>query len=106
MQHLYQQIYADPEFHELERKRGRFSWLLAGIVMFAYFSFILVIAFVPELFANPIIQGQNITWGIVVGLSVILLSFALTGVYVYRANTEFDHLIRDIVAHVTESEDG
>ncbi|MFT5397124.1 MAG: uncharacterized membrane protein (DUF485 family), partial [Gammaproteobacteria bacterium] len=32
MQHLYRRIYADPEFHELELKRGRFSWLLASII--------------------------------------------------------------------------
>jgi len=55
MQHFYRRIYADPDFHELERKRGRFSWLLASIVMLTYFSFILVIAFAPELFATPII---------------------------------------------------
>ena len=86
MQHFYRRIYADPDFHELERKRGRFSWLLASIVMLTYFSFILVIAFAPELFATPIIEGKTITWGIPVGLFVILLSFLLTGVYVYRAN--------------------
>jgi uncharacterized membrane protein (DUF485 family) len=105
MQHLYRQIYADPEFHELEKKRGRFSWLLASIVMLTYFSFILVIAFAPEIFATPIIEGKIITWGIPVGLLVILLSFLLTGIYVYRANTEFDHLTRDILENVRESDD-
>jgi len=97
MQHLYRRIYADPEFHELELKRGRFSWLLASILLITYFSFILIIAFVPQLFAIPIIEGQIITWGIPVALSVILLSFVLTGVYVLRANKEFDQLVKDIV---------
>jgi uncharacterized membrane protein (DUF485 family) len=105
MQHFYRRIYADPDFHELERKRGRFSWLLASIVMLTYFSFILVIAFAPELFATPIIEGKIITWGIPVGLFVILLSFLLTGVYVYRANKEFDHLTKDIVDRVRKLDD-
>jgi uncharacterized membrane protein (DUF485 family) len=105
MQHLYRQIYADPEFHELEKKRGRFSWILASIVLLTYFSFILIIAFVPHLFANPIFQNSIITWGIPVGLFVILLSFLLTGIYVYRANTEFDRLTKDIVAHAKELHD-
>jgi uncharacterized membrane protein (DUF485 family) len=105
MQHLYRQIYSDPEFHELERKRGRFSWLLTCMVLLTYFSFILVIAFAPEIFAVPVYEGSVITWGIPVGLFVILLSFLLTGVYVFRANTEFDHLIKDIVDNVRQSDD-
>jgi uncharacterized membrane protein (DUF485 family) len=105
MQHFYRRIYADPDFHELERKRGRFSWLLASIVMLTYFSFILVIAFAPELFATPIIEGKIITWGIPVGLFVILLSFLLTGVYVYRANKEFDQKTKDIVDRVRKLDD-
>lgn len=104
MQHLYRRIYADPEFHKLERKRSRFSWLLASIVLFIYFTFILIIAFAPEIFATPIIEGGIITWGILVGLFVILLSFFLTGVYVYRANKEFDHLTQDIVDQVRKAE--
>ena len=105
MNPFYRRIYADPDFHELERKRGRFSWLLASIVMLTYFSFILVIAFAPELFATPIIEGKIITWGIPVGLFVILLSFLLTGVYVYRANKEFDHITKDIVDRVRKLDD-
>jgi len=105
MQHFYRRIYADPDFHELERKRGRFSWLLASIVMLTYFSFILVIAFAPELFATPIIEGKIITWGIPVGLFVILFSFLLTGVYVYRANKEFDQITKDIVDHARKLDD-
>ncbi|MCG8380009.1 MAG: DUF485 domain-containing protein [Proteobacteria bacterium] len=104
MQHLYKRIYADPEFHELERKRGRFSWSLAGIVFLTYFSFILIIAFAPQLFAKPVVAGMMMTWGIPVGVFVIVLSFCLTGVYVYRANTEFDHLTRDIIEHVQKDD--
>lgn len=105
MQHLYRQIYANPEFHELEKKRGRFSWILSSIVLITYFSFILIIAFKPAIFATPINDGSIITWGIPVGLFVILLSFLLTGVYVIRANSEFDHLTKDILEGVEETSD-
>lgn len=105
MQHLYRQIYANPEFHELEKKRGRFSWILSSIILITYFSFILIIAFKPAIFAIPVIEGSVITWGIPVGLFVILLSFLLTGIYVIRANSEFDHLTRDIVEDVKETDD-
>jgi uncharacterized membrane protein (DUF485 family) len=105
MQHLYKQIYADPEFHELEKKRGRFSWLLASIVLLTYFSFILVIAFAPQIFAIPVANGSVITWGIPIGLFVIILSFLLTGIYVYRANSEFDRLTKDIVEHARKNDE-
>ena len=105
MQDLYRRIYADPEFHELEQKRGRFSWLLTSILLLTYFTFILIIAFAPEIFAIPIIEGRIITWGIPVGLFVILLSFFLTGVYVIRANKEFDQLTQDVIDHARKSVD-
>jgi uncharacterized membrane protein (DUF485 family) len=105
MQHLYRRIYADPEFHELEQKRGRFSWLLASILLITYFTFILIIAFAPEIFAIPIVEGRIITWGLPVALFVIFLSFLLTGIYVFRANTEFDHLVKDVVEHAENAVD-
>lgn len=105
MEHLFRKIYADPEFHELEQKRGRFSWFLASIVFLTYFTFILIIAFSPEIFAIPISDNSVITWGIPVGIFVIVLSFLLTGVYVYRANGEFDRLSKDIVEHAKANSD-
>ncbi|MEM7027482.1 MAG: DUF485 domain-containing protein [Pseudomonadota bacterium] len=104
MQHLYKKIYANPEFHELEQKRGKFSWTLASITLVIYFSFILVIAFAPELFAKPIFSDSVITFGIPAGLSVIFLSFILTGIYVYRANKEFDQLSKDIIDQIKGDE--
>ena len=102
MQHLYRRIYANPKFHQLELKRRRFSWLLTSIILIAYFSFILIIAFYPELFGNTIVEDSVITWGILIALSVILLSFLLTGIYVYRANNEFDRLVNDVIKDVTK----
>ena len=56
-------------------------------------------------FAIPISENSIITWGIPVGIFVILLSFLLTGVYAYRANTEFDRLTKDIIEHAKNIHD-
>ena len=40
----------------------------------------------------------SITIGIVLGAAIILISIALTGVYVMRANTDYDELTAAIVA--------
>ena len=104
MQDLYEKIDADAAFHKLEKKRGLFSWLLAGIVLIAYFGFILIIAFAPHIFARPIFSGQVMTWGIPAGVAVIVLSFLLTGVYVYRANREFDRMMKKIIRRTMDGE--
>jgi uncharacterized membrane protein (DUF485 family) len=103
MQQYYQQIHDDPRFHDLERKRGIFSWSLALIILICYFSFIIIIAFFPHLFAQTISHGSSITWGIPIGLFVIIISFLLTGIYVYRANREFDSTVKKIIdSHIND----
>jgi uncharacterized membrane protein (DUF485 family) len=55
-----------------------------------------VIAFDKELFALKLGEGV-MTWGIPVGFGVIVFSVLITGLYVRRANNEFDRLTREIV---------
>ncbi len=99
MQQYYQQIYNDLKFHELEKKRGIFSWCLSLIMLASYFTFILIIAFSPEIFAIPLSNNTVITWGIPIGILVIFISFLLTGIYVWRANREFDQIRQDLIDH-------
>ncbi|SDS73858.1 DUF485 domain-containing protein [Pseudomonas oryzae] len=96
-ENVYRQIYANPRFQELVAKRGRFAWLLAIIMLVAYYAFILVIAFDPKLLGTPLSEGSIITWGIPAGLGLIFLSFILTGIYVQRANGEFDRITQEIL---------
>ncbi len=90
MKQKLEQIYQDPEFQNLVKRKSRFSWLLAIFVMGLYFSFILVVAFSPETFAIKISESSVVSIGIPIGVLVIVASFILTGIYVYRANKEFD----------------
>ena len=103
MEHLYKQINDDPEFHALQARRSRFSWTLAVIMHSVYYAFILVIAFKPSLFAIPLGPDSTVTWGIVAGLFVIGVSFLLTGIYVYRANGEFDRETAAVLERVNHS---
>jgi len=100
----YRTIYADPAFQAVQRRRSRFSWLLASIMLVTYFGFILVIAFEPALLAIPLGPDTVITWGIPIGVGIIVLGFVLTGLYVRRANGEFDSTIEAIVSRVTAAD--
>ena len=95
-----QRIYEHPRFKELVAKRTNFANLLSLIVLAAYFTFILLIAFDPKLLGVPLSEGSPITWGIPLGVGIILLSFLLTGVYVVRANGEFDRMTKEVLDEV------
>lgn len=97
MREIYERIDRDPRFHALARQRRMLGWSLSGAVLVAYYSFVLVIAFAPELLARPLGPDTVLTIGIAAGLGVIGLSVALTGVYVWHANRSFDVLNSAIV---------
>ena len=86
----------NPKFIELERKRNSFSWSLAVLMVVIYAIFIGLVAFDQSFMAQPI-GGGPITMAFPLGLGVIFASIILTGIYVVRANSEFDRLTQDIV---------
>ena len=96
----YQEIENNPRFKELVRKRGRFSWLLSAITLILYVGFIFLIAFNPSWLGTPISEGSYITRGIPIGVGLIVISFLLTGLYVIRANGEYDRLTAEILKEV------
>jgi uncharacterized membrane protein (DUF485 family) len=85
-------IARDPRYRELVQRRGRFTTLLTATMLIVYFGFILLIAFDKALLARPIGDGVT-SLGIPVGLGVILVAILLTGLYVRRANHEYDDRI-------------
>ena len=89
-------VAADPRYRELVRRRSRFAWQLTAIMLAVFFGYILLIAFDKALLARPIAGGTT-SIGIPVGLAVILAGVALTGLYVRRANREFDPQLRAIL---------
>lgn len=93
---LVERIERDPEFRALTHRRARLAWGLSAIMAAIYFGFILLVAFAPGFLATPIGSG-TMTVGIPLGVGVILSAFVLTGLYVRRANTEFDTQTQRIV---------
>jgi uncharacterized membrane protein (DUF485 family) len=85
-----------PVYRQLLRERSRFAWLLTCIMLFVFFGYILLIAFFRDWLAQPIGTGTT-TVGIPLGIGVILVGILLTGIYVHRANSRFDPLIRTLV---------
>lgn len=90
-EHLVQKIKADPRYQRLVKARSTFGWMLTWIMMVVYYGFILLVAFNKELLSRRIGDGV-MTWGIPIGLFVIVFTIVITGIYVRRANGEYDDL--------------
>ena len=86
----------NPNYQELVRRRSSLGWMLSLIMLVVYFGFILLVAYAPRFLGIRIGTGVT-TIGIPIGLAVILLAFVLTGIYVRRANSSYDVLVRKIV---------
>lgn len=89
-------IQNNPAYQELRRKRNRLGFSLTLLMLVVYYGYVALIAFDKELLAKPIGAGVT-TLGIPIGMGVIIFSVIITGLYVRRANNEFDQLTRDIL---------
>lgn len=90
-QDVVQRVKADPDYQKLVRTRSRFGWTLTWAMMIVYYGFTLLVAFNKEFLGSRIGDGV-MTWGIPLGLFVILFTILITGIYVRRANGLYDDL--------------
>jgi uncharacterized membrane protein (DUF485 family) len=96
---LVQKIKADPNYHKLVKTRSSFGWTLTWAMMVVYYGYILLIAFNKEFLASKTGDGV-MTWGMPIGLFVIVFTVIITGLYVRRANKQFDELTHAIQERV------
>jgi uncharacterized membrane protein (DUF485 family) len=92
-------IVKDPRYQELKARRSRFGWLLAVAMLIVYYGFILLVAFDKPLLATRLGEGVT-TLGMPLGLGVIVFTIVITGIYVRRANQEYDDLTEQITRGV------
>ncbi|EEP61057.1 DUF485 domain-containing protein [Sulfurihydrogenibium yellowstonense] len=92
---LIEKIKNDPDFQKLVKERTRIMIILTLVELVVYFGFILLVAFNKEFLAQKL-GDSVITIGIPIGIGVIVISFLLTGIYVYIANKDFDELTEKI----------
>jgi uncharacterized membrane protein (DUF485 family) len=89
-------IEKDPNYVKLVAERKSFGWTLAIIILVIYYGFIAIVAFFPGVIATKV--AGDITIGIILGVAIIVASIVLTGIYVLRANSQYDDLTNAIVS--------
>ncbi|GLK64603.1 DUF485 domain-containing protein (plasmid) [Paracoccus kondratievae] len=92
---LVERIVRDPNYQALKERRTRYGWVLTIAMLVVYYGYVLLIAFDKELLAARIGSGV-MTWGIPLGFGVIIFTIIITGIYLRRANSEFDDLSEKI----------
>ena len=94
-QDLVQRVKSDPNYQKLVRTRSRYGWMLTWAMMIVYYGFTALNAFDKPFMGSRVGAGV-MSWGIPLGLFVILFTIVITAIYVRRANSEFDTLTEAI----------
>lgn len=88
-------IAASPAYHTLRARRNAMALRLTLLMCAIYYGFVLMIAFGKTTLAQTL--DGVVTLGIPLGVGVIVSAIVITGLYVRRANREFDHLTAEAV---------
>ncbi len=88
-------IAAHPTYQKLKSTRSTLGWWLAAAMMVVYYGFIVLVAYFKPLMSTRIGDGVT-TWGMPIGLFVIVFTVVITAIYVRRANSEFDRLSEEL----------
>lgn len=91
-----QAISENPKYQNLVRKRSTFGWSLTFMMLVVYFGYIYLVAFNKDFLSQTIGPGVT-TLSIPIGIGLIVFTVILTGIYVRRANSEFDSLTAEIL---------
>jgi len=87
-----------PRYQDLVSRQRRFVACLTAATLVPYFTFILVAAFAPHLLAQKLSATSIINIGWPLGVAFIVGAWLFTGLYILRANGEFDDLTAEIRA--------
>jgi len=82
------EIVQSERFKALMRKRWSVSIILTVLLFIIYYGYILVVGYGKGFLGLKV--GMYTNYGIILGVGVIILSWALTGIYVIWANNVYD----------------
>jgi uncharacterized membrane protein (DUF485 family) len=98
---VIEKIKRHPKYAQLKSQRNSFGWTLSILMLIVYYGYIALIAFNKAFLAQPTGAGVT-TLGIPLGMGVIVFTIVITGIYVARANSQYDALTKDILEDATK----
>ncbi|GCB03933.1 DUF485 domain-containing protein [Ralstonia sp. SET104] len=98
---LVGKIEVHPKYALLKRRRNVLGLCLTVLMLVVYYGYIALIAFDKSFLAKPVGAGV-MSVGVPVGVAVIVFTVVITGIYVRRANSEYDQLTQDILKDIAK----
>ncbi|RDU51990.1 DUF485 domain-containing protein [Helicobacter sp. MIT 01-3238] len=82
--------------------RNKFCIYLSLVILVCYYAFVASVGFFPEVLGYRL-GPSSITLGIMLGIGIIVISIASTGIYTLFANKYFDKEQAQIIEDLQES---
>lgn len=98
---LITRVLNNPKYQELLQRRNRISLSFFAVTLIIYASFILTLAFDPELFARPV-GDLTMSIGVLTATLVLISASILVALYVYISNKIFDPLLNAVIQEVEQ----
>jgi uncharacterized membrane protein (DUF485 family) len=92
--HTTEEILEDSDFKSLSSQKNAISIILTILELVLYFGFIALIAFNKPFLATKVSGAISI--GIPIAVGTIVLSWILTGIYIFWANSTYDVLVKKV----------
>uniref|UniRef100_UPI00333F84E8 DUF485 domain-containing protein n=1 Tax=Castellaniella defragrans TaxID=75697 RepID=UPI00333F84E8 len=102
MSNMWTRVRANPKFDDLVNRRRRFAWLLTGLVLGIFFAYLMIGILQPAWLMVPLFEGSTTTIGYPLSAALVVLAWVSTGIYVRRANNEFDPKAEEILREAKE----
>lgn len=90
------EILTNKDFLKLVTVRRRVSWSFLTVLLGLYLAFGLMSVYSPDVLARPVFSDGVVPMGIIMGYTILTMTFILTLVYVWLANSFFEPLERKI----------
>jgi uncharacterized membrane protein (DUF485 family) len=98
------EILANKDFQQLVMVRSRVSWSFLTLLLGLYTVYGLMSVYFPEILSRPVLAGGIVPVGVAMGYGILAMTFLITIIYVWLANSYFAPLERKIIASVTAGE--
>lgn len=98
------EILANKDFQQLVMVRSRVSWSFLTLLLGLYTVYGLMSVYSPEILSRPVFAGGIVPVGVAMGYGILAMTFLITIIYVWLANSYFAPLERKIIASVTAGE--
>jgi len=98
------EILTNKDFQQLVTVRSRLSWLFLILLLALYAVFGLMSVYSPEILSRPVFAGGVVPVGVAMGYGILAMTFLITIIYVWLANSYFAPLERKVIASVMAGE--